>query len=234
MNDLNEIDNKVLRDEMSDEIRERLRSQNSTKRSDKKMSNTMKQDLKRLTQFTSDCNEEMYEPGNAGISARVVGDVLGNILGEEIASDLIEEGTQEFVVILENKGGGSEKFNLATLIALARKADLEKVSIDKETKLAEKTYPPLGMYILVNGEPRKSTGDGDYESSYTSDARLDNVEWEYLPPPAAGPEWAKSWIALSTGEYVFSDTIPEVGENYSSGEEYVFVLNVEERDDYRK
>lgn len=231
MNDLNEIDNKVLRDEMSKEIYERLHSQNSAKRSDRKMTDIMKQDLDRLIQFTKDCDEEMREPGNAGISARVVGNMLENAFGEEIASDLIEEGTQEFVVILENKDGGSEKFNLSTLIAFARKADFGKEN--SKVKPVKKIYPPLGMYILVNGEPRKSTGNGYYEESYTSDACLDDVEWEYLPPSAAGPEWAKSWIALSTGEYIFSGEIHEVGKPYASDKD-IFVLNVEERDDYRK
>jgi len=87
------------------------------------MSEMMKQDLNRLTRFTSECNEEMHEPDNAGISARVVGNKLDNAFGESIIPSFIEEGFQEFVVILENESRELEKFNLSTLIALARKAD---------------------------------------------------------------------------------------------------------------
>jgi len=77
----------------------------------------------RLLQITRGCRPDMHEPDEHGIKARIVGDHLDNAFGEDIRIEAIEGNFQEFVVILErdtNHGRKTEKFNLATLIALAR------------------------------------------------------------------------------------------------------------------
>lgn len=78
-------------------------------------------DLKRLINFTKGCRDDMHEPDEQGLKARVVGDHLDNAFGDQVRADAIVQGFQEYVVILE-RNGETEPFNLATLIALARKA----------------------------------------------------------------------------------------------------------------
>jgi ethanolamine ammonia-lyase small subunit len=80
-------------------------------------------DLKRLLKITAGCGRDMHEPDEEDVRARVVGDHLDNAFGEGISTDAIMNGYQEFVVILE-RDGKLEKFNLASLIALARMADV--------------------------------------------------------------------------------------------------------------
>lgn len=75
----------------------------------------------RLNQITSGCNIEMHEPDNDGVSARVIGYKLDNAMGDSVIDSAIKDGWQELVVIIE-KDGKKEFFNLACLIALARKA----------------------------------------------------------------------------------------------------------------
>lgn len=75
---------------------------------------------KKLLGFTKSCREDMHEPDEQGISARVVGSKLDNAFGECIREDAITDGWQEFVVILENKDYEQLQINLASLIALAR------------------------------------------------------------------------------------------------------------------
>lgn len=84
----------------------------------------MREELNRLQNITRGCRPDMHEPDEQGIKARVVGDHLDNAMGEYISADQIEGGYQEFVVILERDGIEREKINLATLIALARRADI--------------------------------------------------------------------------------------------------------------
>lgn len=83
----------------------------------------MKNELKRLIEFTEGCREDMHEPDEQDLSARVIGSHLDNAMGNRIEARAIAENYQEYVVILE-KDGTIELFNLATLIALARKANL--------------------------------------------------------------------------------------------------------------
>jgi len=80
-------------------------------------------DLERLKAVTHDCRDDMHEPDEQGVSARVVGYVLDNAHGEEVRVDAIIDGWQELVVVLE-RDGLLHQFNLAMLIALARKAVL--------------------------------------------------------------------------------------------------------------
>ena len=92
----------------------------------------MKKDLERLLKITKGCREDMHEPDEQGVKAKVIGDHLDNAFGDSIRIDAIIDGYQEFVVIhgyqefvvILNREGHIEKFNLATLIALARKADI--------------------------------------------------------------------------------------------------------------
>jgi hypothetical protein len=66
----------------------------------------------------------MHEPDEQELEAHVVGEKLDNAFGESINSEAIDGGFQEYVVILRRYVDGNfkvEKFNLATLIAFARK-----------------------------------------------------------------------------------------------------------------
>lgn len=88
----------------------------------------MQKTLKRLLSITKGCRPDMHEPDEQGLKARVVGDHLDNAFGEQVREEMITGGYQEFVVCLERddeKQMKYERFNLATLIALARKAKLD-------------------------------------------------------------------------------------------------------------
>lgn len=86
----------------------------------------MKRELNRLVKFTEDCRYDMHEPDEQGLKARVVGNKLDNAMGNHIGLKAMEQGWQEFVVILE-KDNEIEIFNLATLIALARQSELKNI-----------------------------------------------------------------------------------------------------------
>lgn len=77
----------------------------------------------RLNKITDNCDVEMHEPDNSGVSARVVGYKLDNAMGDAITESAMMDGWQEYVVIIDNNGE-RETFNLACLIALARKAQI--------------------------------------------------------------------------------------------------------------
>lgn len=82
------------------------------------MNTMLKQSFDRLSAITSDCNEEMHEPDNNGISAVVDGNHLDNAFGDSGFCG-------EFIVTIHNEETGHiATINLATLIALARKAQL--------------------------------------------------------------------------------------------------------------
>ena len=70
----------------------------------------------KLTKFTKDCRHDMHEPDEQGISAKVIGKELDNAMGEDVRFN------DEFVVILKNSKDKEFRINLATLIAIARKA----------------------------------------------------------------------------------------------------------------
>jgi len=72
--------------------------------------------------------DDWHEPDNQSVVARVVGDHLDNAFGEHISFLAVEEGRQEFVVIIQcndtelakDKGvNRTLSINLATLLALA-------------------------------------------------------------------------------------------------------------------
>ena len=86
----------------------------------------MRDTLNTLKAFTEDCREDMHEPDEQGIRAWVVGTHLDNAFGNRIDERAIMTYSQEYVVILDKvEEGKIIKLNLATLIALARKAKLD-------------------------------------------------------------------------------------------------------------
>lgn len=95
----------------------------------------LKEMLETLRDVTKDCRESMHEPDEQGIKVRVIGDHLDNAMGDSISDVAIIEGFQEYIVVIEREWYDSndghfrqsrDNFNLANLIALARKADLGK------------------------------------------------------------------------------------------------------------
>jgi len=87
----------------------------------------MKETKARLLKICRGCRDDMHEPDEQELEARVVGYNLDNAYGDQVLPNFIMNGCQEFVVILERRLPGKlmvETFNLATLIALARKAKL--------------------------------------------------------------------------------------------------------------
>ena len=81
--------------------------------------------LARLKNVTATCREDMHEPDEQDLKATVVGNLLDNAMGDSILIELLEKGFHEYVVVLERYEKGKfilERFNLADLIALARKA----------------------------------------------------------------------------------------------------------------
>lgn len=81
---------------------------------------------KRLVEFLSDCRPDMHEPDEQGVNCRVVGYHLDNAFGDSIFESAVANGYQEYVVVIE-KDGDQECFNLANLIAIARKANPENL-----------------------------------------------------------------------------------------------------------
>lgn len=83
----------------------------------------MRDELNRLQNITRGCRPDMHEPDEQDLKAQVIGDHLDNAMGDHISEDAIRGGFQELVVILR-RGSEVEAINLATLIALARRADI--------------------------------------------------------------------------------------------------------------
>jgi len=79
---------------------------------------------KRLLAITEGCRLDMHEPDEQDLKAKVLGDHLDNAFTENICEESILGNYQELVVILERYDITGrrrvEKFNLASLIALAR------------------------------------------------------------------------------------------------------------------
>lgn len=75
-----------------------------------------------LRSVTRGAREDMHEPDEQGIKARVIGDHLDNAMGAAVMPDLLIRGAHEFVVVIEqldDSGMRVEQFNLADLIAMA-------------------------------------------------------------------------------------------------------------------
>jgi len=81
----------------------------------------MQEMLERLKIVLKDCREDMHEPDEQGITVAVTGYHLDNAMGDDPKRNCGEMT----VGIMKNHDGHFEWFNLATLIALARKADLK-------------------------------------------------------------------------------------------------------------
>src|SRR5271166_4617857 len=88
------------------------------------LSDSDREMLRRLNSITANCREDMHEPDEQNVSADVVGTHLDNAMG----SCKPPRNCGEFQVVIRNTSGDSarshktEYFNLASLIALARKA----------------------------------------------------------------------------------------------------------------
>lgn len=92
------------------------------------MSTITQNTLASLKKFTADCRPDMHEPDEQGITASIVGTRLDNAFGDMIDGNCIDGAFQEQVVVLHRADGSSCRINLATLIALARTADLDKMT----------------------------------------------------------------------------------------------------------
>ncbi len=80
----------------------------------------MKEMLERLNKITSKCREDMHEPDEQGLELATTGYRFDNAF-----SDDPNTNRGEFTIRLMNENSYEwEWFNLATLIALARKAKL--------------------------------------------------------------------------------------------------------------
>ena len=78
----------------------------------------LNENLARLQLITAKCREDMHEPDEQMIEAFVHGSELDNAMGDDPDSG-------ELVVTIKNGATGQvENINLATLIALARKAKI--------------------------------------------------------------------------------------------------------------
>ena len=81
-----------------------------------------------LLEITDGCRMTMHEPDEQEVTAEVVGTKLDNAFGESINEEQIAGGSQEMVVIIRRYDAESNhkvfRVNLATLIALARRADM--------------------------------------------------------------------------------------------------------------
>ena len=92
------------------------------------MNKYLKERLDKLQAFTISCRDDMHEPDEQGISAVVLGNLLDNAMGdypEVIKRSYADDGPSpfmEYVVCLKDEEGDQMWINLATLIALARKA----------------------------------------------------------------------------------------------------------------
>lgn len=89
------------------------------------LNHLMQSALDGLKDFTQDCRADMHEPDESGITASIIGTQLDNAFGNHVSEECIVGGFQEQVVVLHHAGGESYKINLATLIALARKAVID-------------------------------------------------------------------------------------------------------------
>ena len=80
----------------------------------------MKDTLKRLLEITKKCRDDMHEPDEQEIRAVTSGYHLDNAMGDDPYNN-----SGEFTIgIINENSNKTEWFNLATLIALARKAKL--------------------------------------------------------------------------------------------------------------
>lgn len=112
----------------------------------------MQETLNRLLKITDGCREDMHEPDEQLLSADVFGHHLDNAFpptqpGHEFRVKLTREGPN---------ASDTEYFNLATLIALARKAQLDAGDITAEL-LDTLKYVKLNLTPLVEGA--RATGN---------------------------------------------------------------------------
>ena len=88
--------------------------------------------VRRLRAVTVGCQRDMHEPDEQGVFALVFGTNLDNAFGNHIDAGLLEKGSHEIVVIIdqyeEDQYGelvhAHDVFNLADLLAIVRGVDI--------------------------------------------------------------------------------------------------------------
>lgn len=114
----------------------------------------------RLQAITKGCRPDMHEPDEQDLKARVVGYALDNAMGSAVDVTALQRGFQEFVVILERffegrpKGHGLmlEAFNLADLLAIARRAAIPSAGAREAGDLALHALEILLSGVVFNDE----------------------------------------------------------------------------------
>lgn len=79
----------------------------------------MKTFAENLLGITKECRHDMCNPQEQKVSAYVIGDYLNNLHGDKITVCTLINREHELIISID-KGEESKKFNLATMIALAR------------------------------------------------------------------------------------------------------------------
>lgn len=98
----------------------------------------MKETLEKLLQITEGCRENMHEPDEQGLSAVVFGSRFDNAFPTEgeIAGEFVNvhPDSELKVKLIRERGDEVESsfFNLADLIALARKAQLDTAEKNRD------------------------------------------------------------------------------------------------------
>ena len=75
--------------------------------------------FRELLAITNGCRQDMHEPDEQGLEARVVGTRLDNAMGNSIDPAAVLHGHQEIIIVLD-RDGWTLRLNLADLIAYAR------------------------------------------------------------------------------------------------------------------
>ena len=88
----------------------------------------MKDVLEKLLQITEGCRDNMHEPDEQGLSAKVYGSRLDNAFPTKGKFVNVHQESELKVKLIRESDGEVEAsfFNLADLIALARKANLDE------------------------------------------------------------------------------------------------------------
>lgn len=85
--------------------------------------NAARRRLEKLQAITAGCRVDMHEPDENDLIATISGNHLDNAMGDCNPAS----ACGEFIVTLQDCGGNIQHFNLASLIALARLADVRKL-----------------------------------------------------------------------------------------------------------
>jgi hypothetical protein len=102
--------------------------------------------LKRLREITADCRPDMHEPDEQGVSVVMHGNHLDNAMGDSLTTPEF----QEYVVEIKNDVTKKSKlFNLASLIALARRDCVEVEETTMSTESAAEINVDIAQIIDI-------------------------------------------------------------------------------------